>query len=918
MQFIKNLKLGQKLALTVAMLLVPVALLGFFFWQNEQGQATFAQKELDGVNYYHPLEEVISAVQSRNLLITLSFLGSPLDKSGIEALDARIDKEFAHLDELNAKFDVSASPSSRLLQETKALWRNLKSQAQTNPQSSETAHSDLSAKALETRSQIAIDWNISLDPSLISYSLLDAAVMRIPDLEHQIGHYVAAAFVAMHDKSLDRVEDHELTAARTTMLNNWAGAVGDFTNVSSSGPEGSALAAKYSGDQAKVDSALKALVAVVDQGVQGGSVVNARLSDIEERSKAAFDAVDALHDAAQDPAIESLQVRHDKLIHGRNEVLAAVAFAVALAILLAVVVSRLLTRSMAQVITVFERISAGDLGSVIPTDGKDETGRVLANLSDMQAKLKAQIEADKAVAAEVSRIKQALDHVSGNVLLADPDGKVIYLNNAINHLFSDCENDFKKGLQQFTAARVMGSSIDMFYKEPVQQRQLFLGLDRSHKDELEIGGRHMVVIATPVKSEQGDRLGTVLEWIDRTQEVLAEREIEMILEAAVGGRLSERIPLAGKAGFFAKLSKDFNDLLTVNERVIGDVQRVFSALARGEINQSIEADYQGVYAVLKQDANATVAKLVEVVQQIQMTADLVNSGSIELSRGNQNLSQRTEEQASSLEETASSMEQITSTVKNNADNSSQANQLAAAAGAVAQKGGEVVSRAVTAMGEINESSRKIAAITNVIDEIAFQTNLLALNAAVEAARAGEQGRGFAVVASEVRNLASRSATAAKEIKSLIEDSVKKVDDGSRLVDESGKTLGEIVLGVKKVTDLVGEISAASREQSAGIEEINKAVMQMDEMTQQNAALVEQAAAATEALTEQAQSLSQLTSFFVIDAGAARRTAVPAAKPVASAQPPGRGMRGARTPPSAPSPGSVRQATGTDGDDWEQF
>jgi methyl-accepting chemotaxis protein len=210
------------------------------------------------------------------------------------------------------------------------------------------------------------------------------------------------------------------------------------------------------------------------------------------------------------------------------------------------------------------------------------------------------------------------------------------------------------------------------------------------------------------------------------------------------------------------------------------------------------------------------------------------------------------------------MEEMTSTVKQNADNAREANQLALAASKQAQSGGEVVSKAVEAMSEINNSSKKIADIIGVIDEIAFQTNLLALNAAVEAARAGEQGRGFAVVAGEVRNLAQRSAGAAKEIKGLINDSVDKVDDGSRLVDETGKTLEEIVNAVKKVSDIISEIAAASQEQSSGIEEVNRAISQMDEMTQQNAALVEEAAAAGEAMNEQAGSLNELMNFFEVD------------------------------------------------------
>jgi methyl-accepting chemotaxis protein len=309
----------------------------------------------------------------------------------------------------------------------------------------------------------------------------------------------------------------------------------------------------------------------------------------------------------------------------------------------------------------------------------------------------------------------------------------------------------------------------------------------------------------------------------------------------------------------------------------------------------------------------------------------VRTGADEISRGNLDLSQRTEEQASSLEETAASMEQMTSMVKSNADNAAQANQLAAAAREQAERGGKVVSSAVAAMREINVASKKIADIIGVIDDIAFQTNLLALNAAVEAARAGEQGRGFAVVASEVRNLASRSAGAAKEIKILIQDSVAKVSDGTRLVDDSGKALGEIVTGVKKVTDVMAEIAASSMEQAAGIEQVNKAVTSMDSVTQQNAALVEQASAAAHTLTEQAANLTELIARYRLDKDAVAAPLPPARLPPA---PPAEGAnaavpaverRGATRPfrgkkESTPraKPPAERQAASGDDEVWQEF
>jgi len=359
-------------------------------------------------------------------------------------------------------------------------------------------------------------------------------------------------------------------------------------------------------------------------------------------------------------------------------------------------------------------------------------------------------------------------------------------------------------------------------------------------------------------------------------------------------------------------------------------------IAGGDLSAEIKVVGRDETAELLQALKDMNGSLKQIVGEVRSSAEAIGSGSKQIARGNADLSQRTEEQASSLEETASSMEELTSTVKQNAENARQANQLAIGASAVAVKGGQVVSEVVGTMSSINASSKKIVDIISVIDGIAFQTNILALNAAVEAARAGEQGRGFAVVASEVRNLAQRSAAAAKEIKALIGDSVDKVGAGTKLVDEAGKTMEEIVSSVKRVTDIMSEITAASQEQSAGIEQVNQAITQMDEVTQQNAALVEEAAAAAESLEEQAQSLGVAVAVFTLPgtgaiAGRSVETAhknkasdaKSAARPAMERRGPNRPANVARLqakpakPQTAPR-GKAAAAGGGGEEQWEEF
>jgi methyl-accepting chemotaxis protein len=380
-----------------------------------------------------------------------------------------------------------------------------------------------------------------------------------------------------------------------------------------------------------------------------------------------------------------------------------------------------------------------------------------------------------------------------------------------------------------------------------------------------------------------------------------EAAIGGIVTAAVAGDFSKRVSLEGKDGFILNLGGAMNELCENVATTMEDLAQMFSALAEGDFSRRITADYQGIFGVLKNDANSMAERIAWTISEIKAVGREVSNAAAEISTSTTDLSQRTEEQAASLEQTSASMEEMSATVKKNAENALQANQLTSGSRDVADRGGQVVAKAVDAMARIEDSSRKISDIIGVIDEIARQTNLLALNAAVEAARAGDAGRGFAVVASEVRSLAQRSSQAAKDIKVLITNSSSQVQEGVGLVNQAGTSLNEILASIKQVADIVAEIASASHEQSTGIDQINKALTQMDEVTQQNSALVEQNAASAKTLEHQSETMNQKVAFFKLDEHADAHVAkavAPAPVTRMAAKPAARATAPVRKPASA--------------------
>ncbi|HZW26659.1 MAG TPA: methyl-accepting chemotaxis protein [Gallionella sp.] len=685
---------------------------------------------------------------------------------------------------------------------------------------------------------------------------------------------------SMHDPRMEesRLHDHpiamhtdkvEQNIARITKV--WGSYMETYLT-----PEERRIAEEYLA--ARKDFVQNGLLVTMDLYKQGRyAEANAQMvKSVGPKGLKAMDLADDLKTLQIDVAKEEYDKAEAAYLSARIISFASISLGIGLASLIGFMLIRNISRSMEAAQKVAGAIANGDLSSNIDTSQQDEIGVLLQSLKAMQDSL-------RAIVAEIKNIVEAAAVRGDFSVKMDLNGKAGYtkeLSNLLNQLFNVSET----GLNDVTRVATALANGDLSQK---------------------ITGNYAGVFDRTKNGVNGT--------VDALTKIVGE--IKAIVEdAAVRGSFATKMDMNGKAGYTKELSELLNQLSNVTEAGIADVVRVANALAKGDLTQTISKEYAGSFNDMKVGVNGTVSNLKELVGQIKDATDTINTASKEIASGNADLSQRTEEQASSLEETASSMEELTSTVKQNAENAKQANQLAIGASDVAGKGGAVVGQVVTTMDSINESSRKIVDIISVIDGIAFQTNILALNAAVEAARAGEQGRGFAVVAGEVRNLAQRSAAAAKEIKTLIGDSVEKVEGGSKLVAQAGQTMEEIVTSIKRVTDIMSEITAASAEQSRGIEQVNTAITQMDEVTQQNAALVEEAAAAAESLEEQAQNLAVAVATFKVDEGggtavAVRRAPASAAASVRKAAP-------AKAPARATAKPKAKPAEGEE--EWEEF
>lgn len=813
-KYLSRYPLGTKLLVSACLLVLPLGFFSAHFMMARITTLRAAEAEQSGIRLFLAVDRF-----ARDLAEHAESLGrSPtsakrlgdaeklyLQQAGSDLTElVRLDRDWGNLDTHEA------------IGRLRSQFEDLKARRPEAGLAGLTQHKAIIAAALSLEGRISVDWGLLQDRDRGLDGLLDAVLVEMPALSR-----------AMSEIRVRLVVD--------------GATPGDLINKAQIGRLASVAIDHSQRAKERLETALEmdALRPDVEQRIRlalsYGSSLNdwlAKISDVPAVSPASPNPMFATSAHAErmqqslqqvDEVLsrEAVDLIADRAVGERRGLWIAFmicGITVGMGVYLMHAVATRTAGAVRRLVSISTRIAEGHYDHVIDERGDDEVSRLFAGFAEMQRRLSLQIGTERSQLLINTRIRSALDNVSGNVIVAAASGSIVHVNRSANSMFQEAELDIRARVPDFKADDLHGNSLDELCSTLVGEP---LGLGQINETlvrEFSAGARTFRIVANPVLSDSGDRFGVVVEWTDRTAEVSIENELQTVLRSVVNGQLDTRIVVDGKSGFFATMGRCVNQLA---------------------------------------ENTATL------VVRVKTAAGEILRGAQDLSQGNGHLAKRTDTQTSSLQKTAGLMASMTQTVELNAEHAGQADRLANAAREEAERGGKVVGEAIEAMEAIDESSRRIAAITGVIDEIAFQTNLLALNAAVEAARAGEEGRGFAVVANEVRNLAGRSAAAAKEIKALIEDSISKVAAGSTLVVQSGSALQQIVSSSKKVSDIVAQIAAASLEQTGGIGQVNGAMGEIGAVTRQNAALVEEAAAAADSMAQRAWELNDLMAAYQI-------------------------------------------------------
>ncbi len=830
---LKGLKVSQKLALIVIMMFVIVGGLLGTLYSSEMKQIEFRDQERKGVEVIQSLRGLAEHLPKHRGMGNAFLNGDSSFRGKIDQVEKRIADDFG-------KAAQTATQVSRVLvvedelQQLEKGWQYLK--GDWNKQSaaeSFASHTRLIGELLDFVVLIGDRSNLILDPDLDTFYLIDVMVNRglqLADITGQLrgmGSGVVARG-ARTERDLERIISLKLQG-----------------ELLIKGLQKSVRAA--AGANASTRQLLLAEMEQLDRAVAewGQMVAVLAKGDLTTLTPSGFFAagtamIDVIFAVFDRSAVQLMSLLNERIEAGERVLFWSAVITGVMALLLVWIVWRLvrsISGPLNQAGETLMQIASGNYRNQITYSGKDEIAQMLAGLKAMQIKAGADLDEIIENANETSRIKIALDGASTNVMIADHNRRIIYLNPAVIEMLRKNEQAIRKDLPNFRVDDLQGSSMDQFHKRPEHQAQILDGLTDTFRTQVQIGGRIFNLAANPVINGKGERLGTSVEWRDVTEQILAEEMLEKLVNGAVDGDLTRRLDSSNFEGFMQRMAGSINGLMDTFDGVLAQTRVVIE-----QVNES--------------------------VGQIRM--------------GSQDLATATEEQSSAIEQVSTSMEETDSQVKSNAQNANVANQLVQETNTVADAGQQKMAEMIESMGEISNSSQDIAKIIKVIDEIAFQTNLLALNAAVEAARAGKYGKGFAVVAQEVRDLAGRSAEAAKETAELIEQSTAQVTEGVKVADATAESLEGIVGNVVKVRDLVAEISTASEEQTKGIVQINDAMSQISDGAQSGSQQsMEMASAADQLASLTDQLATEIARFRLKGAMSGVQSMAPApSKPVA--------------------------------------
>ncbi|MGD0959589.1 MAG: methyl-accepting chemotaxis protein [Methylomonas sp.] len=857
--FIKKLSIKSKLIIFGLLFLIPAILSTVLFVKEKDLVIDFSSQEVLGTQYHEPLMQLLMRVCELNgLLNENASQNAAANEAALVQAGKNIDAAIDTVNSVDIQY-AEVLKSTETWTAIKNNWLSLQAEHQ-SPAALELIEKQ--NKFIESIykfvTEINDSSNLMLDPDLDSFWLMDMNEVFVPEFMERLTFlrgYIALNYHGQpfsDQQKIEFVSIYKLSQRLFDKVKESSAKAFKFNDV---------VAASLNDDYGRMETDVQKYLDNIRLNLIESNDASIPADEFYKQGSAAINQSKALYDLGSVNLKQLLKNRIDKYQSEKANQLILVSAFVITALLVGFFIIGYVSDNVKNILFIFNKLKEGDFKNSINLDNRDEFGEILKGLHGLQAKLCFDLTNATDQAKKMLVIKQALNNVHSCVMITDNNLDITYMNNSVNNMFKQVEADIRKQFQDFKLEGLIGSNISQFDAYASHRRDMLESLADTLKSNVIVGDIHLELTANPVITDSGEKIGAVVEWLDRSNEIKIEKEIAGIVDAVKAGGLSKRIGVADKHGFFQKLSEGINELSDVIEMVFADINRSMESMAAGDLTNRITRDYSGVYLQSKNDINFTIDKLKDIFEQIHAAADSINNSAKEIANGNSNLSHRVEQQAANLQQTAASLEELTGTVKNNAANAQEANQLANLAKESAENGGKVVANAIAAIREINESSIKIAEIISVIDEIAFQTNLLALNASVEAARAGEQGRGFSVVATEVRNLAKRCATAAGDSKELIQNTVKKVNTGTEYVNATGAALSEIVSAVKKVGDIVSEIAAASVEQSAGISQVNQAVSNMDEMTQQNAALAEQTLAVSISMSNTSNDMLAVLEFF---------------------------------------------------------